>query len=129
MNIGERIKQRRLTLGMTLLDVANRIGRSEATVQRYESGVVKNLPHNVLVSLAMALRTTPDWLVGIDQAEEAAEWYTYTSQLTPFDAKLLNNFHNAEDGTKKAVCKLLDVPVTGDKLKGQEPYVNTKREV
>ena len=43
MNTYKIIKNRRLELGLTLKDVANALGVSEATVQRYESGDIKIL--------------------------------------------------------------------------------------
>ena len=41
MNIHNRIKKRRIQLGLTLIEVANKLGVSEGTVQRYESGFIK----------------------------------------------------------------------------------------
>ena len=48
----ERIKERRIALNLTLLDVANLIGVKEATAQRYESGEIKNIKHETIVELA-----------------------------------------------------------------------------
>ena len=39
----ERLKERRLALNLTLLDVADALGVKEATAQRYESGEIKNI--------------------------------------------------------------------------------------
>ena len=39
----ERIKERRLASGFTLLEVAEMLGVKEATMQRYESGEIKNM--------------------------------------------------------------------------------------
>jgi transcriptional regulator with XRE-family HTH domain len=60
----DRMKLRRLELGLTLLDVANRVGVKEATVQRYESGEIRNVKHDMIVSLAEALQCTPSFLMG-----------------------------------------------------------------
>ena len=43
MELKERIKQRRLDLGLTLEDVAIKIGVTKATVQRYETGEIENI--------------------------------------------------------------------------------------
>lgn len=63
MNIGLKIRQRRLELGMTLLEVANKLGVQEATVQRYESGVIKNIPLSKIKQLSQILKTNPEWLM------------------------------------------------------------------
>ena len=50
--INDRIKERRLAAGKTLLEVAEYLGVKEATAQRYESGEIKNIKHETIVSLA-----------------------------------------------------------------------------
>lgn len=64
MNIGDRIKQRRLELGFDAEDLAKRIGKSRATVYRYENGDIENMPTTVLEPIAKALNTTPAYLMG-----------------------------------------------------------------
>ena len=60
----ERIKERRLALNLTLLEVAERIGVKEATMQRYESGEIKNIKHETIVKLAEVFSCTPQYLMG-----------------------------------------------------------------
>ncbi|MBD7984450.1 helix-turn-helix domain-containing protein [Sporosarcina sp. Sa2YVA2] len=64
MNFGERVKQARLERKMTLLEVAERLGRTEATVQRYESGNIKNPKSDTIQELADALKVSPSYLMG-----------------------------------------------------------------
>ena len=66
MNIGERIKQRREELGLSVDDVAKMLGKHRATVYRYESDEIEKFPTNVLEPLAMVLQTTPSALMGWD---------------------------------------------------------------
>lgn len=44
MKVGERIKKRRKELGMTVDELAERVGKSRATVYRYENGSIEKLP-------------------------------------------------------------------------------------
>lgn len=67
MNIGERIKNRRLELGLSVDEVAEKIGKNRATVYRYESREIEDLPTSVLEPLAKALRTTPAFFNGLGQ--------------------------------------------------------------
>lgn len=60
----ERIKERRNEQGFTLLDLANILGVKEATVQRYESGEIKNIKHETVVKLADILNCSPQYLMG-----------------------------------------------------------------
>lgn len=65
----ERIKERRTALGMTLLEVANRLGVKEATMQRYESGEIKNIKHETIVKLAEIFGCSPAYLCGWEEAK------------------------------------------------------------
>lgn len=62
--IKERIKEQRLKNGLTLLQVAESIGVKEATVQRYESGEIKNIKHDTIEKLAQCLNCSPAYLMG-----------------------------------------------------------------
>ena len=65
--IGERIKNRRKTLGLSATKLSEIIGVDRATIYRYESNYIKKLPTTTLEPLAKALQTTPAWLMGIDE--------------------------------------------------------------
>lgn len=64
MTIGQRIKQRRLELGLSADDVALALGKNRATIYRYESNDIEKLPTTVLEPLAEVLKTTPADLMG-----------------------------------------------------------------
>ncbi len=69
MELKDRIKQKRLENNMTLEDVAKIIGVTRQTVQKYESGVVNNIPSDKIEKLATALKTTPAYLMGWEDKE------------------------------------------------------------
>lgn len=54
----------RTTKGITLLEIAEKIGKTEATIQRYESGNIKNLKSDDIEGIAGALKTDPAYLMG-----------------------------------------------------------------
>lgn len=69
MEVNERIRQRRKSLGLSAEQVAERMGVSPSTVYRYESKDIKNMSIDKLEPIAEALHTTPAWLMGwSDQA-------------------------------------------------------------
>ena len=70
-SIGDRIKQRRLEIGLSVDQVADKIGKNRATVYRYESSEIEKFPIDVLTPLAEALRTTPAYLMGWDDSAQA----------------------------------------------------------
>lgn len=69
MTIGERIRIRRRQLGLTLEAVAIETDTSKQTIQRYESGVIENIPHARLEAVARVLKTTPGYLMGWEEEE------------------------------------------------------------
>ncbi len=58
------IRNRRLELGLTMLDVAKKVGVSEGTVSRWESGDIANMKRDKIVSLAKALNLSPAIIMG-----------------------------------------------------------------
>ncbi|WP_291244798.1 helix-turn-helix transcriptional regulator [Fournierella sp.] len=79
--IRDRIRSRRLELGLSLQDLAERTGMSKSTLQRYETGSIKNLPLDKLEILAKALETTPKFLMGW-KTNADAEWMTLVDEGT-----------------------------------------------
>lgn len=64
MTTGNRMKNRRKELGVSVDEVAEALGVSVATVYRYENGDIEKVPGSVLEPLSKVLRTTPAYLMG-----------------------------------------------------------------
>ena len=64
IEIGRRIKQRRLDMDLTQGDIANEIGVAISTIQRYETGAIDKIKLPVIEAIARVLRVDPNWLVG-----------------------------------------------------------------
>ena len=72
MITGDRIKQRRLQLGLNAADIAAKIGKDRATLYRYESNEIEKLPIGVIDPLAEALHCSPAYLMGwTDEVQES----------------------------------------------------------
>ena len=69
MSLHDDIKQRRIELGLTMADVAQSVGVSEATISRWESGDIANMKRDKIVSLAKALHVSPSFIMGWDEPE------------------------------------------------------------
>jgi len=67
--MNERIKKRRLELNLTMLEVANHVGVSEATVSRWESGYIANMRQDRILLLAEILKVEPGYLIGWEKSE------------------------------------------------------------
>lgn len=64
MDFKSRLRERRIELELTLEDVARALGTTRQTIQKYESGVVTNIPSDKIEKMAEVLKTTPAYLMG-----------------------------------------------------------------
>lgn len=71
--IGERIKKRRLALGLSVDQVAKQLGKDRATVYRYESDEIGNMPLSIIEPLARILGVSPAYIMGWESIEESFE--------------------------------------------------------
>lgn len=62
--IMSRIKSRREELDMSYQTLSDKVGISKSTLQRYETGYIKNMPVDKLEDIASALNVSPAYLMG-----------------------------------------------------------------
>lgn len=60
----ERLRQRRLDMGLTLEEVGAPLGISRSAVNKYERGVIKNVYTSVVEGFADILKCSPGYLMG-----------------------------------------------------------------
>ena len=68
--VGERVKERRTELNLTMPELGKRIGVNKSTIQRYEADGVDPKRIMIINGLAEALLTTPEWLTGLSEEKE-----------------------------------------------------------
>lgn len=71
MNFQERLKKRRLALGLTQSELAKKVGVTLRTIQNYESGFRKATNINIIRKLAEVLETDVDELLDTGEKLEA----------------------------------------------------------
>lgn len=70
MSLSTVLRTRRKELGLTLNDIAQHMGVSEATVQRWESGNIKSLRQGRVAKLADILNVSPAKLMGWESDDQ-----------------------------------------------------------
>lgn len=106
MSIGQRIKETRIQQGLSIDDLACRLGKNRTTIYRYENGDIENLPLGILDSLADALNTTPAYIMGWEtpQIDESAACGIVPTTEASYLSKWLNlcggNTLNEDECTK-----------------------------
>ena len=94
MTIGDRLKELRLKHAYTLEYVSKQLHFSKQTLQRYESGVITNIPSDKIEALARIYQTTPSYIMG---------WEKHTQ-----DETLTIAAHATKDLTEEEQEKVLD---------------------
>ena len=92
----KRIQALRENSDVTLKDMALIIGVSEATIQRYESGKIYEIPYKAIIAYAEKFNCSPSYIMGWTDSFDK-------TSLTSQDMKLLKNYHSLDRYGKKAV--------------------------
>lgn len=77
-----RLKERRLFLNMTYQDLADKTGISKSSLQRYETGSIKNIPYDKMFTLSEALEVSPEYFTDLSK--------DYTGE-SAFEVKMVGN--------------------------------------
>lgn len=126
MGMPEIIKKRRDELDLTLLDIAKKVGVSEATVQRYESGQIKNIRQDKIIKLASALQLTPAQLLGWDDTQ-TQEVVNKSSPVFKYDSNVVKPLTTDSDEIIILLEKIASLHEKG--ILTDEEYTGKKREL
>ncbi len=80
--ICKSLRELRKARGLTLEEVAQRLGTSKQTIQRYETGIISNIPRDKVEALARVLGTTPAALMGWGEGSADLSSYNNISSIT-----------------------------------------------
>ena len=82
--IGSRAKSRRQELGLNQPYVAEKMGVTASTIQRYEAGTIDNTKKMTLEGLADALHVSVEWLKGeTDEYETEPKYWSFSFNISP----------------------------------------------
>lgn len=91
---GSRIKELRISKGMSADELGRLIGKNRATIYRYEDGSIDTIPIGTVKRLAEIFEVSPAYLIG------------YTDDPQPSKAQVA--FNNAVESLTKAVLISVD---------------------
>lgn len=87
MDFKDKIKFNREKLGYTLEELSKLVGVSAPTIQRYESGEIKNVRRDKIAKLAKALDVTPSYLMGWEDENSEPILENIPGIITPIKMK------------------------------------------
>lgn len=84
--VRRRLKERRLFLGMTYQALSAKTGISKSSLQRYETGAIKNLPYDKVFTLSEALDVTPEYFINLsNDFTNASEFIQRVGRVNRYD--------------------------------------------
>lgn len=105
MKLYENIKNRRLALGLTQKELADRLGyKSTSTIAKIESGT-NDIPQSKIVAFAKALGVTPGYLLGDVKEEISAP----SPMLSSSEEELLSKFRRLDQENQEDVMDYIDM--------------------
>jgi transcriptional regulator with XRE-family HTH domain len=99
----DKIKNRRLELNMTMDELAKIVGVSTPTIQRYESGEIKNVRRDKIKLLADALQCSPSYLMGWDEKPQEQ------LQLSKSEEEHLYKYRSIDNKGKHTIDTVLEM--------------------
>ena len=113
--IGNRIKELRVMRGLTQEELGAIVGVKKAAINKYESGLVKNIKRDMQAKLAAALNTDPASLFYADAAD---------SKLTRDERNLISTYRSLnEEGQEKVRDYAADLVAAGRYIKSDPDRV------
>lgn len=107
MNIGKRIKNIRKEMNITQQELADKIGKSKSTIEKYEAGKVENIPYSTIKDIAIALNISTDEIcTPADNVKLLKETVLNLQDIIENDLKLKD-----DDGYKKMLLAKSFVPI------------------
>lgn len=112
MTIGDRIRIKRINLKMTQEELASKLGyKTKSSINKIELGI-QELPQRKIAAFAKALDTTPAYLMGWEEGEDAIEKFRQLSGdreviLSSVEIDIIDAYRDADDLTKAMVLRTL----------------------
>lgn len=101
-DIKRRIKRRRQQLGLTLEEVANKVGVSKSTVKRWEDNDI-DMTRDKIDSLSKVLEISPLMLIGVEE-EPQHNFETFQYK----DGRVAVLFDKTKDLTEEDIKQITD---------------------
>lgn len=93
---------------MSMEELGKRINVSKQTIQKYESGEIKNIPYDKILALANVLDVSPIQLMGWKTDEEINEQLELNSKVALKDAELVTKFHKLSISDQDIIMSMIN---------------------
>jgi len=107
MNMGDRIKELRISKGYTQEELGKRLGLKKAAIQKYENGGVENIKRSKIKLLADALGVTPSYIMGWEEPTAALK-YQSSEGLSEVEKELIFSYRKLSHDNQMKVTGIIE---------------------
>ena len=107
LKLNENIRAARIAANLTQAELAKRIGVKQQTIQKYENGIVTNIPSDRIEAIAKALEVTPAYLMGWEQEPAQDAEPTLDEQLEGIEFALWGEVKDLSDDEKQDILDFI----------------------
>ena len=102
--VGQRIYDKRTELNLTMSELAEKVGVTSSTVNKWEKGYIKNIKADVLYTLSNIFNVSPFWLLGYDDNDKRNHYILSITET----ASLIQSIDNLEklDRLAKSILEM-----------------------
>lgn len=77
----DRIKERRIAMGLTQEELAEKLGLQKSAIAKYENGRVENIKRSVIQNMAEILHCRPSYLLAFEDDSVIMAYYNQLNDL------------------------------------------------
>lgn len=103
--VGENIRHYRKLNGYTMKEIAEKIGITEATMQKYEVGKIGRVDIEMIQKIAGAIGTTPEQLTGWSSQPIQVDYLAH--KITNDEYTLIEMFRKLDDDSQRNISDMV----------------------
>lgn len=103
MEMGDRIKERRLAMGYTQDELSVLLGLQRSAIAKYENGRVENLKRSIIAKMSEILECSPAYLMGWEEQNQTTTLVAHFdgTEYTEEELKKIKEFAAFVKATRK----------------------------
>ena len=116
MTKGQKIRLLRERMGMSQVELAQRVNVSKQTLYKYENDIITNIPSDKIELIASVLNTEPGYIMGWGNTEQSASKSSPHPDLRPVTTKQYKVLGSVACGQPIFMAEQMDVTVDAENI-------------
>ena len=112
MSVSNKIKELRISSGMTQEELAERLGLKKSAIAKYENGRVENIKRTTLLKMSEIFNVSPAYIMDLQDCSNTKEKKFVLSDI---EKQIILNYRKADYVDKEIVHRTLGVETSKEK--------------